>query len=231
MAQFQQQQQNFMNNQDIAEWEEDGSDEVASVITGATEEHKKTWKYPSGNCILCQEETNDTRLFGTFALMSNSRMFRQTDIQDPDFFGEVLITPSSLDRAADDIRPFGVAGQNRKRVDRRKSDGSKAISEQQVLGKGFPPSHTSRGPVSVGCGHIMHYSCFDLYCAATQRRQHHQIARNHPERLDLKEFVCPLCKALGNTFLPIIWRGKEEIYPEYSIQTLPSTTGCLPALA
>lgn len=213
MAQFQQQQQNFMNNQDIAEWEEDGSDEVASVITGATEEHKKTWKYPSGNCILCQEETNDTRLFGTFALMSNSRMFRQTDIQDPDFFGEVLITPSSLDRAADDIRPFGVAGQNRKRVDRRKSDGSKAISEQQVLGKGFPPSHTSRGPVSVGCGHIMHYSCFDLYCAATQRRQHHQIARNHPERLDLKEFVCPLCKALGNTFLPIIWRGKEEIYP------------------
>lgn len=59
----------------------------------------------------------------------------------------------------------------------------------------------------------MHYSCFELYCASTERRQSHQIARNHPERHKKKEFVCPLCKALGNAFLPIIWRGKEEAYP------------------
>lgn len=55
----------------------------------------------------------------------------------------------------------------------------------------------------------MHYSCFELYLAATARRHHQQIARNHPERVDFKEFVCPLCKALGNTFLPIIWKAKE----------------------
>ncbi len=212
MAQFQQQQQNFMNNQDKAEWVED-PDELDPVATGTTEEHKKAWKYPSGNCILCQEETNDTRLFGTFALMTNSNMFRQTDVSDPDFLGEVIATPASLDRATDDIRPFGVAGQNRKRVSKRAHDGSEVLAEHQGLSKGFPSSHISRGPVSVGCGHIMHYSCFDLYCAATQRRQKHQIARNHPERLSKKEFVCPLCKALGNTFLPIIWRGKEEKYP------------------
>ena len=59
----------------------------------------------------------------------------------------------------------------------------------------------------------MHYHCFELYCASAERRQGHQIARNHPERLKKKEFVCPLCKALGNAFLPIIWRGKEEVYP------------------
>jgi len=212
MAQFQQQQQNFMNNQDIAELAED-SDELGSIVTGTTEEHKKTWKYPSGNCILCQEETNDTRLFGTFGLMTNSNMFRQTDISDPDFLGEVIATPASLDRAADELRPFGVAGQNRKKVSKRAHDGSEVSAEHQGLGKGFSSLHTSIGPSSVGCGHIMHYSCFDLYCAATQRRQNHQIARNHPERLELKEFVCPLCKALGNTFLPIIWRGKEELYP------------------
>ena len=211
MAQFQQQQQNFLNNQDIAEWAEEFSD--LEAITGTAEEHKKTWKYPSGNCILCQEETNETRLYGTFALMANSNMFRETDIQDPDFFREVISTPTSLDRAADSVRPFGIAGQNRKKISKRTFDGKEITTDHQGLGKGFPPSHCSRGPLSVGCGHIMHYSCFELYCNSTQRRQNHQIARNHPERIDRKEFVCPLCKALGNTFLPIVWKGKEEKFP------------------
>lgn len=213
MAQFQQQQQNFLNNQDIAEWGDVDSDEIDSIVTGDTEEHKKIWKYPTGNCILCQEETNDTRLFGTFALLANSNIFRQTNTQDPDFFGEVLTTPTSLDRTADSIRPFGVANQNRRKITKLTPSGSELVSEHQGLGKGFPPLLASRGPVSVGCGHIMHYSCFDLYCSATLRRQHHQIARNHPERISRKEFVCPLCKALGNAFLPIIWKGKEETYP------------------
>ena len=213
MAQFQQQQQNFLNNQDITEWGDVDSDEIDSIVTGETEEHKKIWKYPTGNCILCQEETNDTRLFGTFALLANSNIFRQTNIQDPDFFGEVLSTPTSLDRTADSVRPFGVANQNRRKITKLTPCGSEVVSEHQGLGKGFPPLFASRGPVSVGCGHIMHYSCFDLYCSATLRRQHHQIARNHPERISRKEFVCPLCKALGNTFLPIIWKGKEETYP------------------
>ena len=215
MAQFQQQQQNFMNNQDIVEWGED-SDENDSNVTGTaepSEEHRKSWKYPSGNCILCQEETNDSRIFGTFALMSNNNMFRQTDVVDPDHLDELIATPTSLDRAVDDIRPFGVAGQNRVNVSKLAQDGSELIAEHQGLGKGFPPSHASRGPVSVGCGHIMHYTCFEQFCSALQRRQNYQIARNHPERLERKEFVCPLCKALGNAFLPIIWRGKEEAYP------------------
>lgn len=213
MAQFQQQQQNFLNNQDITEWGDVDSDEIESIVTGDPEEHKKIWKYPTGNCILCQEETNDTRLFGTFALLANTNIFRQTNIQDPDFFAEVLSTPTSLDRTAENIRPFGVANQNRKKITKLTPSGSKVMSEHRGLGKGFSPLFASRGPVSVGCGHIMHYSCFDLYCSATLRRQHHQIARNHPERISRKEFVCPLCKALGNAFLPIIWKGKEEMYP------------------
>ena len=213
MAQFQQQQQNFLNNQDFTEWGDVDSDELDSIVTVDTEEHRKIWKYPTGNCILCQEEANDSRLFGTFALLANSNIFRQTNIQDPDFLGEALSTPTNLDRTADSIRPFGVASQNRRKIAKLTPSGSEVVSEHQGLGKGFPPLFVSRSPVSVGCGHIMHYSCFDLYCSATLRRQHHQIARNHPERISRKEFVCPLCKALGNTFLPIIWRGKEEAYP------------------
>ena len=212
MAQMQQQQQNFLNTQAIDQWEEEEL-EMESTSKILSEEHTRTWKYPVGNCLLCQEETNDSKIFGTFALMTNSTLFRQTDIHDPDFLGEVLTTPANLDRSAEVIRPFGLAGRNRREVVKRAADGHEFTAEHQGIGKGFPLHRSVRGPVSTGCGHIMHYSCFDTFILSVRRRQEHQIARNHAERVDLQEFVCPLCKALGNTFLPIIWRGKEEAYP------------------
>lgn len=213
MAQFQQQQQNFMNSQGDIDWGvDDDLSDLESEAEAAPEE-AKVWKYPSGTCILCQEETNDSRIYGTFALIQDSNILRQTDIKDPDWIREVLKTPSSLDTSADHIRPFGVAGENHSTVRRLDSSGGEVISEKIGLSKGFDATHTVRGPVTTGCGHIMHYSCFEVYYTATQRRHTQQIARNHPERLPFQEFVCPLCKALGNAFLPITWKGKEESYP------------------
>ena len=211
MAQFQQQQQNFLDNQGGIDWgEEDFSDEEEEPEAAP---ETKVWKYPSGTCILCQEETNDSRLYGTFALIHDSNILRQTDIRDPDYIREALKTPSSLDRSAEQIRPFGVAGDNRTFVKRLDSSGNEVISEKIGLSKGFNAKNTLSGPVTTSCGHIMHYSCFEVYYAAMTRRHNQQVARNHPERVKLNEFVCPLCKALGNTFLPITWKGMEETYP------------------
>ncbi|KAE8333161.1 hypothetical protein BDV39DRAFT_166442 [Aspergillus sergii] len=211
MAQFQQQQQNFLNSQGAIDWGEEDFSDMESEPEAAPE--TKLWKYPSGTCILCQEETSDSRLYGTFALVQDSGIMRQTDIRDPDWIREVLKTPLSLDKSAESVRPFGVAGENRTTVKRLDSTGGEVISEKVGLSKGFNAKNTLRGPVTTGCGHIMHYSCFEVYYTATQRRQSQQIARNHPERLNFNEFVCPLCKALGNAFLPITWKGKEESYP------------------
>ncbi|KAI9925135.1 hypothetical protein ASPWEDRAFT_177041 [Aspergillus wentii DTO 134E9] len=211
MAQFQQQQQNFLNSQGGIDWGEEDFSDLESEPEAAPE--AKVWKYPSGTCILCQEETNDSRLYGTFALIQDSNILRQTDTSDPDWIREALKTPSTLDKSADEVRPFGVAGENRTTVRRLDSTGGEVISEKVGLSKGFSAKNTMHGPVTTGCGHIMHYSCFEVYYTATQRRHTQQIARNHPERLVLQEFVCPLCKALGNSFLPIVWKGKEESYP------------------
>ncbi|KAH0559158.1 hypothetical protein GP486_004303 [Trichoglossum hirsutum] len=223
MAQFQQQQQNFLNNQDMNDWPDDDDDDVADTLSlsgSRAEEQRKVWKYPTGTCILCQEETNDAKLYGTFALITDSNVLRQTDLKDSDYIMEVASTPTSLDRSAEEIRPFGVAGKNKEVVRKLDSNGTLVTSERQGLGKGFPPAQVRRGLVSTGCGHMMHYSCFEVYYQTTQRRQAHQIARNHPERTARGEFVCPLCKALGNAFLPVIWRGKEESYPNV-VQTQP----------
>ncbi|KAF2204948.1 RING finger domain-containing protein [Delitschia confertaspora ATCC 74209] len=211
MAAFKEQQGKFMANQDIDWGEEDFSD--LEDETSALMEEEKAVKYPSGTCILCQEETNDQRLYGTFGYVSESGILRTTDTQDDDWVDEVTQTPTSLDRSAESIRPFGVASKNKRMMEKVTSTGDTILLERQDLAKGFPCSQTRGGPVTIGCGHIMHYSCFEVYIQATQRRHVSQIARNHPERPERKEFMCPLCKALGNMFLPIIWKGKTVTYP------------------
>jgi E3 ubiquitin-protein ligase UBR1 len=210
IAAFKEQQVQFMANQDI-DWGVDDFSDLEDDFAPVSEE--KVLKYPSGTCILCQEETDDQRLYGTFAYISESTILRQTDTKDEDWVAEASNTPINLDHSADPIRPFGVAGMNRRMVEKVTSDGNVMITERQELGKGFPCAHARRGPVTIGCGHIMHYSCFDVYIEATKRRHVNQIARNHPERPDVKEFLCPLCKALGNAFLPIVWKGKTITYP------------------
>jgi E3 ubiquitin-protein ligase UBR1 len=211
MAAFKEQQGKFMANQDF-DWGEDDFSDLEDEDGGLVEQ-EKTFKYPSGTCILCQEETNDQKLYGTFGYVSESRILRQTDLQDEDWIDEVTNTPISLDRSADEIRPFGVSGKNRQNVEKINTSGQRVATERQTLGKGFPRTHVKSGPVSTGCGHIMHYACFEVYLQATQRRHVGQIARNHPERPEFKEFMCPLCKALGNIFLPIIWKPKKITHP------------------
>ena len=212
MAQFQQQQKSFLENQGAIDW---GSDIEDEDDTEQAVDRKHNWKYPTGTCIMCQEEADDRRLYGTFALVTESRILRQTNLQDPDLVREASQTPCSLDRSAEDIRPFGIARENRKMVEKLNPQGEVFLAERQTIGKGYAGSLSRHGPVASGCGHMMHYRCFEVYYEATNRRHTHQIARHHPEDTKRNEFVCPLCKALGNVFLPVIWKGLEESYPGY----------------
>lgn len=211
MAQFQQQQKLFLDNQGDINWGEEDSSEENILAEDSSDSQKIYWEHLSGTCILCQEETKDSRLYGTFALVKNSTILRQTNFDDSDYVREVINTPDSLDHCADHIRPFGVAGENHEKVRKIHTSGSEIEVDRYFVGKGFPPEFSITGPVSVGCGHIMHYRCFAVYYGASQRRQQTQIARHHPEDLKLNEFVCPLCKALGNSFLPVVWSPKEKI--------------------
>ena len=212
MAQFQQQQKSFMANQDDIDWGDVDVDQEEELP--APEEHKNFWKYPSVSCVYCHKDNKgDRELYGTFAFLTESHILRQTDLQDPDFVREVRDVPENLDRSAEAIRPFGVAGENRVEVQKVNRSGDTFTTTQTTLGRGFPPQLSRPGPVSTGCGHIMHFSCFQECFESAVRRHASQIARHPPEDLERLEFYCPLCKALGNAFLPIVWKGKEELYP------------------
>ncbi|EGZ77405.1 hypothetical protein NEUTE2DRAFT_78861 [Neurospora tetrasperma FGSC 2509] len=179
MAQFQAQQKSFMEKQGEIDWGDvDDIDEDEDMP--AAEEHKNFWKYPSGTCILCQEDTDDRRLYGSFAFFTESNIYRQTDLQDPDFVREAFKTPENLDRSAESIRPFGLAHENRQIVQKVDQEGKIFEAERSVIGKGFP-SHLSRsGPVSTGCGHIMHYGCFEAYFDATLHSAYYVLGAARP---------------------------------------------------
>ena len=214
MAQFQQQQQAFLNNQDDIDWgEDDFDDDNDDAATISPEHSKKVWKYPGGNCILCQEETSESRLYGTFGLLSETRITRQTDLDKAECMDEIVQLPDSLDRSAESVRPYGISGTNHVVIQKQNADGTTTDIPRQVLSQGWNPEFSRPGTISTGCGHVMHWECFGTYCNATRVRHATQVARHHPEKIELMEFVCPLCKALGNTFFPIIWKGKEELYP------------------
>ena len=210
MAQFQAQQQSFMDKSGF-DWDEEALDSPDTELPSSTE--SRQWKYPAGLCIQCREETNDSRLYGTFAMITDGHILRETIVDDPDFVDEVLHVPADLDRSIEHDRPFGVAGSNKKLVTRMNSDGEELRVERQGLSKGWPKGHTMKGPLTTSCGHIMHFACFENYYQSVIRRHSQQVARNHPERVGLKEFVCPLCKALANAFLPIIWKSTVQSYP------------------
>ena len=220
MAQMKAQQNSFLMNQGLDSFDDEDLDDPGEDAMSTTDDihhARKIWEFPTGTCILCQEETDDQRLYGTFAFLGESNILRQTPVDDDDYIQEVLDTPESLDSSAEHLRPFGVAGDNKQKVTRVGPDGTPYTTERPGLSKGFPhQSDGIKGPVSTSCGHIMHWHCFELYQNATHRRHAQQIARNHPERVENREFICPLCKALGNTFLPIIWKSKE-CTPEHEV--------------
>ena len=210
MAQFQQQQQNFMDKSGF-DWDDEELATPDAELPASTE--SRSWKYPSGQCIQCREDTTDSRLYGTFAMITDGHILRETPADDPDFVGEVISVPSDLDRSIEDQRPFGVAGSNREFISQLTSTGEEIRVERQGLSKGWPQGYTKKGPLTTSCGHIMHFACYENYYQSVHRRHSQQVARNHPERVALKEFVCPLCKALANAFLPIVWKSTEQSYP------------------
>lgn len=148
---------------------------------------KSSWKFPSGTCIVCQEETGQHELYGMLCLVQPSNILRQTPLEDGrwEFLKEVLETPETLDTAV----PLAYNA------------------------KGFPPNKHIRGPYVSTCGHLMHAHCFKTYVQSLDARQQAYPNRNHPENLEQKEFLCPLCKSLGNIMLPIEWKTKTESFP------------------
>ncbi|KAG0348681.1 hypothetical protein BG004_004502 [Podila humilis] len=253
MAQFAQAQKSFMSqnedlydsdtdeeNQDNNDAAKGDDDDQNPLDIGAHKVAEEVWHYPTGTCIVCQEEMTQSSEYGMLAYVQPSHVLRQTPMDTPQFLLESTVSPLSLDVSATSLRPFGIASgfekhnaafgqETETKSPPVSSSSSKSTSKEQPYrpqstAKGFPTSSHRRGLYTSSCGHLMHIRCFETYVRSLQQRHDAQHNRNHPENPVQREYMCPLCKSLGNLLLPITWKGKKQTYPGVLIPTAESTT-------
>jgi E3 ubiquitin-protein ligase UBR1 len=157
-----------------------------------------------GTCIVCQEELNAARAFGSLGLIQPSRFLRRYPDTQQGYINDVLSAPDNLDRSSDIPHDTSFPPQN-------------AETEPRTVSfDGFPPSATRFGLHSSICSHMMHLECFVVYSSSVRQRLRSQLTRNHPENIARKEYICPLCKCLGNVILPVVVSP-----PEPELNTVP----------
>ncbi|KAH7884205.1 hypothetical protein F5I97DRAFT_1672195 [Phlebopus sp. FC_14] len=184
MAQMKAQQASFaINFEDVDDDEDDDMEATPEDVV----------QY--GSCIVCQEDLNDTRQFGMLGLVQPSRLLRKHPDSHNQYLNELVGMPLSLDQSTQQQAPtaFPPVDPN--------------IQEDVALFPpnfdGFPVQHTRFGLHASMCGHMMHVDCFIMYNASIRQRHRAHATRNHPESIVRREFICPLCKSLGNMILPI----------------------------
>ncbi|GAA5840031.1 hypothetical protein JCM3766R1_000645 [Sporobolomyces carnicolor] len=199
MAQFAKAQSAFLESVEDDEDEDDDFEDEAIQVDGevemGAEEPATKPRVDFGTCIVCQDELEESKPFGILGLVQGSNLVRltPTGTDNVAFQRELLSTPPSLDQDASSIRPFGIASEKiRVHSFDESGDG---------LARGFPQNQRSGFHVS-SCGHLMHLACFETYCGSLSVRHRQQPTRCHPETIERQEFVCPLCKSLGNVLLP-----------------------------
>ncbi|KIK46138.1 hypothetical protein CY34DRAFT_800850 [Suillus luteus UH-Slu-Lm8-n1] len=149
-----------------------------------------------GTCIVCQEDLNEAKAFGSLGLVQPSRLLRKHPDSHSQYLNELMTMPQSLDRASPRDTTFPPA--NAEELDTTSSPNF----------DGFPTQYTRFGLHASVCGHMMHLDCFQNYNSSIRQRHRSHATRNHPENIHRKEYICPLCKSLGNVLLPVLHPSK-----------------------
>lgn len=148
-----------------------------------------------GSCIVCQEDLNDSKPWGTLGLIQPSRLLRKHPDSHSAYLNELMGMQYSLDRGSQRSPPSTFPS-----VDLNYYED---VTQFAPNFDGFPAQYTRFGLHTSMCGHMMHTECFQVYNGSVRQRHRSHATRNHPENILRKECICPLCKSLGNIILPI----------------------------
>ncbi|KAI9059537.1 hypothetical protein FKP32DRAFT_1596096 [Trametes sanguinea] len=179
-----QQEQVAFNFEDI---DDDEDDELADDLEAPVS---------YGTCIVCQEELNGSKSFGSLGFVQPSRLLRKHPDGYQSYTNEALTCPDTMDRPTDATRDAGFPPSA--------AEVKEAKRVQSANFEAFPAQFTRFGLHASICSHMMHLDCFTVYSASIRQRHRNQATRNHPESIPRKEYICPLCKSLGNVILPVV---------------------------
>jgi len=209
MQQMRAQQESFVNTfADVDSDDDDdteGDGDLSMLETNGKGEEGEVVSF--GTCIVCQEDLNTASLpskpFGSLGLVQPSRLVRRHPGGDLNYLNESLTAPLSLDRSMGSVSNAGTVPFPPSQADLLDARSTSHNFE------GFPLSYTRFGLHGSACSHLMHLECFQVYSISIRQRHRSQATRNHPESIPRKEYICPLCKSLGNVILPIAQPDKK----------------------
>lgn len=200
MAKFKKQQSLFLKNNDVA------TSDVSDIEMDDGEENG--WKFPEPHCLLCQNAAEDAGPFGIITYISKSSEFRNVLFDDPYWFLKSFSDSPNLDKNEHSTNNEELRTENWKKY-------MTEVEDNNVIGPGFSSKENVECKlVSLSCGHGMHFHCYLNYLN-TNRSRLNQITRNTPENIDHNEFLCPLCKAINNMFIPILWNINKRSLNSY----------------
>lgn len=174
---------------------------------------KTSWCLQNDHCILCQNTNGDLGPFGIIAHIGKSSTFRNVPFGSEYWFLKSFSDSPNLN---DDT------SQNSELHSEAWEIFMSNVKEKNPFGPGFDASDCVESKLIVlSCGHGMHFKCYLNYLDGNRARQN-QITRNTPENPELKEILCPLCKAVNNVFIPMFGpnlRGNmDDIVSTQSVQ-------------
>lgn len=155
------------------------------------EDYEDSSAQTHGPCLVCQEALDSTQAWGMLGFVQASKFIRQAPDHSTAHVNDVLSSSFSLDKPPGPLVP---------------PMRFPAVYTSDTLSSpfnGFPRLYNRFGMHGGGCGHMMHLTCFTNYILSIRQRHRLQAQRNHPESLHRKEFICPLCKSLGNVIIPV----------------------------
>ncbi|KAJ8603446.1 hypothetical protein MRB53_042143 [Persea americana] len=138
------------------------------------------WTFPADNCLICQAPAHSSPsvhgVLGCFQVSILDRAVPESGANYTAFIEDVLKHPCNLSR------PSEWSGS-----------GPYPLTEE---------TWRSRDSITT-CGHIMHWTCYDDWFTTLVKRNR-SLAASGRRVPDKSSFQCPLCRTVGNVFLPII---------------------------
>ncbi|KAJ3108877.1 hypothetical protein HDU97_010149 [Phlyctochytrium planicorne] len=183
------------------------------------QKYERLWCPPTGNCIVCQEELSASAespkaQYGVLGLIQTTFITRSRhlDLNNPHSVLAALAVGDSLDFER-------TAPLSTQELLHETSTATGTAQRRPSAPSGPPVIHSLMPPLQrkaeqgslfvSSCGHLMHFACYDVYRTSVERRQLSQEYRSHPENLERFEFLCPLCKTIGNCIIPVFGGGQQ----------------------
>ncbi|CCE82788.1 Piso0_002534 [Millerozyma farinosa CBS 7064] len=194
MAKFKKQQSSFLKN-NILHSEEYSDVEMIDCEEG-------DWSFPEPHCLLCQNAAEDAGPFGIITYIHKSSEFREVPFGDSYWGPKAFSGNPNLDVSEESDGPVEYSEKYTRYMEKIKS--------LNVMGPGFDnQAYVNSRAVSSSCGHGMHFECYVNFLNSN-RNKSNSITRNSPENTEHREFLCPLCKAINNMFIPILWTANNR---------------------